>query len=194
MFNTLKRTLAAIVLASTAGIAAATPTPISDTVNFSPNVTLTFGTALASLTYTHDFTDNSPAYDPLVDMMTSAVLTIFLKDTGRDNGGSESFSFLIGSTGATQLFTGSNTPNGSTAYPTTLVSALATLSSTGMLDVTVTALAGSFVLEKSIVDAAFDERNPDVPGTSIDVPEPVSLGLFAIGLAGFAAARRRRQV
>jgi len=198
VINIFKKTLAALVLASTAGIAAAVPvTDIHDPTD----LVLTYNGAVSEYTYVHNILDDLPFYVPGTDTIGSATLTIYLSDPDNEKNDKETFRFVISSDGTLQEVdgpfpgNGQNVPNGGIKdYSVILGTSLGDLQLDGLLSVTVKATLGSFAFSSSTLEAQVTKGDtgfttPD----AIDLPEPVSLGLFAIGLAGFAASRRRLQ-
>lgn len=193
MINTFKKTLAGLALAWMAGSAAATP--VTDFHN-PADIVLTFGGTVSEYTYTHNILDDLPFYVPGTDTITGAKLTISLTDPDDSK---ETFQFLINTDGTIQLVSGpgpsQNIPNGAsaTAYNVILsTDSLDDLSFDGLLTVTVQASFGSFAFADSTLVAEVS-KGGDSGSNETNLPEPVSLGLFGIGLAGFAASRRRRQ-
>lgn len=134
----------------------------------------------------HDFTDTG--YTPGFDTIESASLTFKLKDNGKDDGGSETFTLSFTASGD-KLFSGSNVPNGNTPYGSFAIvgAPLASLSADGKLQFTLSAGSGEFEFVSSTLSA--DYKPGVVP---VDVPEPFSVALVGIGLAAIGAARRRK--
>lgn len=171
--------ITAVAVFAFSGFASATP--ITDPFNPTP-VTVT---AATPLNFLHDFTDNG--YVAGFDTITWAELTIYLKDMGKNQGGTESFILKIDHDGST-LLTGSNVDNGVTPFAhLSIVSApLQELSANGKLWFTLSAGTGDFQFVSSVLDAEY------TPGVApVDVPEPLSVALVGIGLAAIGAARRK---
>lgn len=141
---------------------------------------------LASYAFTHSFLDEVDRYIPGVDTITSAILTIRMEDNGRDEGGPETFRFVFGG----QTYGGFNQTNQPFDYEINLISALAGLSATGLLDVEIFADSGSFRFTSSSLTIVGTRGQIDVPPTQ--VPEPLSLTLMAFGMAGIYSVRRRK--
>lgn len=141
-----------------------------------------------------DLTQAPYNYDAGLDTITSATISFSLKDTGPDNRNNpnlETFSFHVGP-GLVSIGSGSNVPNDGAGYgPFTVLSAsLDSLSSTGKLAVKIAASSGSFQFVSSTLNAvAVEGEEVAEPGA---VPEPLSVALMGIGLAGVAAARRKK--
>ncbi|MCC6071108.1 PEP-CTERM sorting domain-containing protein [Massilia sp. GCM10020059] len=139
----------------------------------------------ASYSFTHSFLDEATPYVADVDSLTAATLTIRLQDNGNSQGGDETFRFVFGG----QTFSGSNQTNAPFDYVINVGSALAGLSADGILDVTIFADSGSFRFVSSTLNII--GARGEVPPTE-DIPEPLSIALMGLGLAGLTAARRRK--
>ncbi|MBQ5942886.1 MULTISPECIES: PEP-CTERM sorting domain-containing protein [unclassified Massilia] len=181
-------TAAAIFAASAAASASPIITDIDSTYN-AGNQTIAAG---GSASWTFDFTLAPYNFVTVRDSISWAELTLKLKDVGGSNqGGLETFSFLVGP-GNVLVGSGSNVPNGETPYgPYEITgSSLTSLSDTGQLLVTVKSNTGtSFNWHSATLKATYVRgEDPVDPG---QVPEPLSVALFGLGLAGIAAVRRK---
>lgn len=138
------------------------------------------------VSFLHDFTDTG--YQAGFDSIESATLTFFLKDNGKDQGGSETFTLRFTDSGTT-LYSGANVPNANTQYGGVAIVGpdLQSLSANGKLWFTLSAVSGDFVFVSSSLEAQYKQGV-----TPVDVPEPFSVALVGIGLAAIGAARRRK--
>lgn len=150
--------------------------------------------ANSPFTVNFDLTQAPYNYRTSFDTVTSAELVFSFKDTGADNRrnpNNEDFAIrigsdLIGSSGGII-----NIPNSGRDYGPFIIQGglLDALSASGKLSLVISATSGSFRFVSSRLTANVelgDEVLPPGP-----VPEPLSVALLGIGLAGIAAARRK---
>lgn len=183
MTNLVKKAVIGFALASSIGTAAAANIILTDIKDWSASPITVSNSS--PYTWTHDITDSG--YDPESGMsIESALLTIELLDFL--NKGNETFSFLIGSEGSSQIFNDQNINNGSQgrAYDIDLVGALSDLDDDGLLDITVSAATGNFQLVRSTLEAV----DPPITAAPAAVPEPAGLVLLSIGLFCCGLVRR----
>jgi PEP-CTERM motif len=145
----------------------------------------------ATRTYTHDIVD--AGFNPGVDAASNFDLWIDLYDDldlTREAARISLNNVAVGTSSST--FFNLNLPDFSSTG-SVVASALAQLNQFGLLTVSISSLAGDFFVGRSVLAVYGDERSGAVAANGpTSVPEPGSLGLLAIGLAGIAYAARRR--
>lgn len=121
-----------------------------------------------------------------LDTIGSASLMFSLKDTGPAS--NETFTFSVGLNNLV-IGTGSGVPNSGADYGAFSITnaPLFSLSDTGQIGVKITANSGSFRFVSSTLtaDVTLGQETPS------PIPEPLTLALMGIGLAGIATARRK---
>lgn len=170
---------AAIFTGSNLAAAAVIPLPLSETTT--PTTPFVVDTT-NSFTYTFDFTSVAYGYVAGTDTIEKAWLSVQLQDQG----GPETYKFSLNST---TFLNDSNTPS-SQLYDKLSISGtpLSSLNNDGKLKLTISASAGSFMVVSSTLQA----EGSRTVATAAEVPEPLSVALFGLGLAGLAASRRKR--
>ncbi|WP_420474516.1 PEP-CTERM sorting domain-containing protein [Noviherbaspirillum sp. ST9] len=179
---------AALVFAGSAAQAAV----ITDFIDPAPDVNVT---SALPYSFTHDITDGLDGFVVGFDTINSATLTIRLIDNvSKDKPNNETFTFNIGSNGASQVFNGSNVPNGNTPtpYDITLVASLPDLILDGKLSVMLKALTGDYIFTDATLSADIT-RGVTQQSPATQVPEPATALLMAIGLAGFGWRRKSKR-
>ena len=181
--NLMKKAPLAVLMAASMGGAAATPVSVSGQYDSGGAQPVSAGVLPYSFTL-----DISSNFSGGVDVLTSGVLTLLLSDP---DDGKEKFIVGLGS-GQAYSKPGNSANDVSHgghigSYSIMLdASALADLGADGKLNVTVGATSGMYAFHS----ASFTGMSN--PGASIvQVPEPLSLALIGIALAGASLARRK---
>ncbi len=173
----IQKSLISLALIGIYGTTGAGEIILSDQMNWN-EVTIS---STSALDWWHELDDYAPSEGMII---TSALLTVDLIDSS--NKGNEDFTFVIGNSAPYQSAGFKNINNGSQgdSYNIEITGqALEDLNTFGKLHVSLTAESGSFQLVSSTLTAI------DPPSA---VPEPGSVGLLGLGLAGLGVIRRRK--
>lgn len=190
--KTVTKILSGVVLASAAAIAAATPITF-DTVLVNKEVTNT-----SPQDFSFDLTDDTLAQYQVNTAISSAELHLKLTDPAVPGvtDTNEVIKVFFGDNPLAALIRGSIGPNSETMLTIALDStAIADLKFDGKLTVHLTAdkQGQNDVVANYFANDAYLTVTLDGGSSQGKVPEPASLGLFGITLAGLAAVRRRKQ-
>ncbi len=184
--NAFTKILSGLALASASLYAAAAPISVTDTMTLNLPVT-----SVAQSSFIIDLTDNGSAYVAGAGSVTSANLLLILSDP---LGGNEKYSIFFGTNPTAALATNNIANTGTQTITIALdAAALADLSLDGKLTVILQAAlqGGDDGTANYLAVSSTLNANPGTGAASI--PEPASLGLMGITLAGLAATRRRKQ-
>lgn len=172
------------------GTTCAAPIPIDMTATQTENPKKGIGgDEPVSYTFRHSFLGGTAPFVIDFDNITAATLIIALDDTGNDRDGLDAFDFNFGG----ESFSGGPQSNSQTSYQFNLSTAIAGIRANGYLDVSIFADTGSFRFVSSTLNIVGTRGEVVVEEPPVGaVPEPLSIALMGLGLAGISVVRRRK--
>lgn len=176
----------AAVSALVFSLGSASAIPVTNTYNPADFLMSADG-PVSGATYTHSILNGFGVggfYDPLLDTITSAILSVSVTDTG----GNEIYNYALDTNSFIDFNGVPRSRDDVFNFGPGLV--LSALALDGMLDVVLTVTSGSFTFVSSTLEAEVIKGGQQVSVNAI--PEPGSIALVGLGLLGLAALRRKQ--
>ena len=176
----LKTLLGGGIIASAMALVAtqAYAIPINDLYDPEPNITI-------DTSNSHGYNHTIAGFNSLTDTVTSALLAVVLSDSG----GSEGIQYNLEG----NIYNQNNTGNAAQTYNFDFgaLGILAVLSD-GVLNVTLSATSGAYILNSSTLSGEFVRQATTEPEDPVNTPAPGMAAILGLGLAGLGYARRRK--